>query len=350
LFGASMPAPLLMDLHEDISLYYVHGGAGLKFGPADFGLDLEGRHADIPKYRRANVALVFGSIAPLTPTLSPIRVEQLTRGYGGFYGAYRPRASLLTAIEHLTTYYNLLKRYRDSLRLVADRDDLEGLGRDGKTALLIAVEGAEPLEDVEDLELFYRLGVRSLQLTWNFDNRYGATCMSRKDYGLTGDGEELVRLCNEFGVIVDLAHASKRTTIESLELSRLPCIVSHANAKAVRNHARNLDDEELEALKRNGGVVGITCIPPTISDRPSYRDLANHVVYIHERFGPDILAIGTDFFGLLYVEEPEGLRDITGIARLLEELRRRGLGERDIEKIAHLNALRVIRENAGRWR
>jgi membrane dipeptidase len=174
--------------------------------------------------------------------------------------------------------------------------------------------------------------------------------MSRKDYGLTGDGEELVRLCNELGVIVDLAHASKRTAIEALEASKLPCIVSHANAKAVRNHARNLDDEELEALKRNGGVVGITCIPSTISEKPSYRDLAEHALYIYEMFGPDILAIGTDFFGLLNVEEPEGLRDITGVANLFAELRDRGLGDRDIDRISHLNALRVIRENSARWR
>jgi Zn-dependent dipeptidase, microsomal dipeptidase homolog len=345
-----MVSPPLIDLHEDVSLYYVHGGAGLSFKPGDFAVDMVGRHGDIPKYRRANVMMVFASIAPITPTISPMRVEQLTRGYGGFYGAYRSRAPMLTALEHITTYYNLLKRYSGDLRAITTRRDLEELGRDGRIGFLMAIEGAEPLEDVEDLEIFYRLGVRSLQLTWNFDNKYGATCMSRKDYGLTGDGEELVRLCNELGVIVDLAHASKRTTIEALEASKLPCIVSHANAKAVRNHARNLDDEELEALKRNGGVVGITCIPPTISEKPSYRDLAEHALYIYERFGPDILAIGTDFFGLLNVEEPEGLRDITGVANLFAELRDRGLGDRDIDRISHLNALRVIRENSVRWR
>ncbi|BAJ50537.1 microsomal peptidase [Candidatus Caldarchaeum subterraneum] len=341
--------PPLVDLHEDISLYYVHAGAGLKFKPMGFDVDLSGRHGDIPKYRRANVKLVFSSIAPLTPTISRMRVEQLARGYGGFYGAYRTRAPTLTTLEHIVTYNNLLRQHSKDLRPVLTTSDVDELGKDGRIGFLIAIEGAEPLEDVEDLEIFYKLGVRSLQLTWNFDNKYGATCMSKKDYGLTGDGEDLVRLCNEMGVIVDLSHASKRTTVEALSASKLPAIVSHANAKSVRNHARNLDDEELEALKNNGGVVGATFIPPTISDHASLKGLADHIMYIYEKFGPDILAIGTDFFGLLNVDEPDGLEDITKIVNLWNELLNRGVKESDVEKIAYLNALRVVRENAKRW-
>jgi membrane dipeptidase len=341
--------PPLVDLHEDISLYYVQGGAGLKFKPADFSQDMKGRHGDIPKYRRSNTRLVFSSIAPLTPTIAPLRVGQLSRGYGGFYGAYRMRAATLTALEHIMAYMNLLKQYSKDLKTITTKGDVETLLRDDRIGFLIAIEGAEPLEDVEDLQLFYRLGVRSVQLTWNFDNKYGATCMSKKDYGLTGDGEELVQLCNELGVIIDLSHASKRTSIEAIAASKLPVIVSHANVKGVRSHARNLDDEQLEALKNNGGVVGVTFIPPTIGDQPSYRRLADHIMYIHDRFGSEIIAIGTDYFGLLNVDEPEGLEDITGIGRLWDELKSRGLGDRDLEKIAYLNAMRVVQANAVRW-
>ncbi len=341
--------PPLVDLHEDISLYYVQGGAGLKFKPADFSQDLKGRHGDIPKYRRSNTRLVFSSIAPLTPTISPYRVGQLSKGYGGFYGAYRMRSATLTTLEHVMTYINLLKQFPADLKAITTRNDVEDLLKDNRIGFLIAIEGAEPLEDVEDLHLFYKLGVRSLQFTWNFDNKYGATCMSRKDYGLTGDGEELVQLCNELGVIIDLSHASKRTSVEAIMASKLPVIVSHANVKSVRDHARNLDDEQLEALKKNGGVVGATCIPPTLGDKPSYTHLADHIMYIYERFGPDIIAIGTDYFGLLNVDEPQGLEDITGFVRLWDELRRRGLGERDLEKIAYLNAMRVVQSNSVRW-
>jgi len=341
--------PPLVDLHEDISLYYVQGGAGLKFKPADFSQDMKGRHGDIPKYRRSNTKLVFSSIAPLTPTISPMRISQLSRGYGGFYGAYRMRAATLTALEHIMVYINLLNQHPQNLKPITTNNDVETLFGDDRIGFLIALEGAEPLEDVEDLQLFYRLGVRSLQLTWNFDNKYGATCMSKKDYGLTGDGEELVYLCNELGVIIDLSHASKRTSLEAMAASKLPVIVSHANAKGVRDHARNLDDEQLEALKDNGGVVGATLIPPTLGEQPSYKRLADHIMYIYERFGSDIIAIGTDYFGLLNVDEPEGLEDISNIGRLWDALRSRGLCDRDLEKIAYLNAMRVVKTNAVKW-
>jgi membrane dipeptidase len=83
-------------------------------------------------------------------------------------------------------YINLLKQYSKDLKTITTKGDVETLLRDDRIGFLIAIEGAEPLEDVEDLQLFYRLGVRSVQLTWNFDNKYGATRMSKKDYGLTG--------------------------------------------------------------------------------------------------------------------------------------------------------------------
>ncbi|MEM0375785.1 MAG: dipeptidase [Nitrososphaerota archaeon] len=342
--------PPLVDLHEDISLYYVTQGAGLRFGVADFGIDLEGRHCDIPKYERSNTRLVFAAIAPLTPTISPKRVERLTSLYGAPFGGYRVRAPLSAALEHITVYRNLFRMHGDRLFPVRTLWDLERVERGQGIGLLLALEGAEPLEDVEDLELLYDLGLRSLQLTWNFDNRYGASCMSRKDYGLTGDGEELIALCNRLGVIVDLAHASKRTTLEVIEASRLPVIVSHANFRAVRDHPRNVDDEQLEALNRNRGVVGVTFIPPTISDHPSVEALADHIVYACERFGPQLVAIGTDYFGLLNMVEPRGLEEVSRIGNLWRELERRGLGEREIRMIAYENAMRVIRENAARWR
>jgi len=343
--------PPLADLHEDISLYYVLGGYGLKFKVADFSVDLEARHADIPKYKKANAKLVFSSIAPLTPTLSQMRIEQQTKGYGGYYGAMKPRAPTLVALEHISSYLNLVRKHRDSLRFVMSREDVESLKHDAKIGFLVALEGSEPLEDVEDIELFYRLGVRSLQLLWNFDNKFAASCMSKKDYGLTGDGENLVQLCNEMGIIVDLSHASKKTTMETLSISSLPAIISHANAKAVREHARNVDDEELEALKKNRGTIGVTLIAPTLSPGiPSVREVADNIMYIYERFGGELISIGTDYFGLLNVDEPHGLEDITKFGNLWDELLNRGLKETDIGRIAFDNALRVVKANAERWR
>lgn len=342
--------PPLIDLHQDISLYYFLGGYGLKFEPEDFDVDMQGRHGDIPKFRKANLRIAFSSIAHIVPTQNLYRLRQQTTGYGVKLGAMRVRSPTMITLEHIKTYYNLLNRHSRDLALILTESDISKAENGDKIWFLIAIEGAEPLEDIEDIELFYMLGVRSLQLTWNFDNKYAATCMSKRDYGLTGDGEELIERCNDLGVIVDLAHASKKSTIEALELSKLPAIVSHANASSVHRHVRNLDDEELEALKKNGGVVGITMIEPTLGGAADVKRVADHILYIYENFGKDIIAIGTDYFGLLHVKEPRGLEDVSKLSNLWDELSARGLSEEDIEKIAYHNALRVIRANAMRWR
>ena len=126
--------------------------------------------------------------------------------------------------------------------------------------------------------------------------------------------------------------------------------MSHANVKAVKDHPRNVDDEQLEALSKNGGVLGFTLISPTISDDPSVESLADHVMYVYERFGPRILAVGTDYFGLLNMPEPRGLEEMSKLGNLWRELERRGLGDEEIRMMAYGNAMRVIRENASRWR
>jgi membrane dipeptidase len=342
--------PVLFDLHEDVSLYYVLGGAGLKFKPAGLDQEISGRHGDIAQYKRVNAKLIFSSIAPLVPTLDEYRSRELMKGYGSPL-AFRLRSPTMLALEHIKTYLNIFRRYPDDVTPISTAKDVRSLvaGSDSRIRFLLSMEGAEPLEDVEDLELFYMLGLRSLQLTWNFDSKYAATCMSKKDYGLTGDGAELVGLCNTLGVIVDLAHASKRSVIETCEQSRLPVIVSHANCGGVFKHARNVDDEEIDAVRRTGGVVGLTFISPTISKNPSLERLADHIVYLRDNFGADAMAIGTDFFGLLDTDEPTGLESIGKIGKLWSELRTRGMSASDIQKLASENALRVITKNARRW-
>jgi membrane dipeptidase len=343
-----MKLPPLIDLHEDISLYYTMGGIGLKFRPSDFSEDVPGNHGGIPKFKKANVKLIFSSIAPLVATLDEYRTTQLSRSYG-YALAMRVRSAPLMALEHIKTYHNLIRKHKGQLSHITHKSDLDHILSGRKIGFLIAMEGAEALEDVEDLELFYRLGLRSLQLTWSFDNKYSATSASAKDYGLTGDGEELVRLCNRLGVVVDLAHASKKAVMEACKISRLPLIVSHANSMSVFRHPRNVDDEEIDAIKRARGVVGMTFVGPFISKKPSFKGLADHVMYLYEKFGPDVLAIGTDFYGLINIDEPEGLEDITKVGNLWNELLDRGLKQGDLEKITYTNALRVIKANAPKW-
>jgi membrane dipeptidase len=335
----------VFDLHEDLSNYFLYHGGGQPL--ADLGRDVPGREADIPKYLRGGVRLVFASMFPGVETFSPEESRRLEELYGRWIPAVGLRVPQSTIFEHLTIYYRLIETYPE-LTLVESVGDVERvLASEGRVGLLLHLEGAYAIDRPYDLVLLRRLGLRSVGITWNYNNQYGAGCLSRKDYGLTPEGEELVKTANRLGIIVDLAHASKRTAIEAIEVSSKPVIISHANVRAIVDSPRNVDDEVLEALHRNGGVIGVSAIGPLVArkPRPTLDDLVQHFLYIYERFGPDILAIGTDFLGLLGLPAPEGFESIDRVQVLLEKLRDRGLGDSDIEKIAYRNALRVIAAN-----
>jgi len=344
-----MILPPLIDLHEDISYYYVSGASGLEFGLEEFGIDMPNRHGDIPKFKKANVAIIFSSVFCLLSTISPRISEQLTKGYDiKARRAWTPRATHSTAIEHLKVYYRLAELYPQDLLIILSKNDVQEAINGKRIGLLLALEGAYMLEDVDDLKLFYNIGVRSLQLMWNFDNRYAASCMSTKDYGLTGEGEELVKEANKFGVIIDLAHASKNTHLDVLSISKLPVINSHSNAKKLKNVPRNLDDEIYDEFKRKKGVVGF--VFGMIGGKEDIYSLADQIMYAYQNFGPDVMAIGTDYFGLIDGKAPKGLEDITKIQDLYRILLDKGLKETDLEKLAYKNALRVIDANAACWK
>jgi membrane dipeptidase len=344
--------PYLIDLHEDISGYYFTEGVGFKFPLENFAANTKGRHGDIPKYRRANVKLVFGSVFPGTSTIDPERARSIARLYKRepdvVVTSLRSASSL--AMAQIKIYYALIRMYRTNLMLVESASDISKLFNVRKTGFVVALEGADALDEIGDMELYYKLGIRSIHLTWNYENRYSASCTSDKDYGLTAEGEQLVKRANEFGIIVDMSHASRSAALETMQLSKLPPMFSHANSRAIWDHRRNVDDEMLELLKQKGGVIGFTMIASTIGEKATINAIADHIMYVYEKFGPDILAIGTDFFGIPGTPEPEGLEDVTKFPSLWKILRQRGMSVEDIEKISYRNALRVIEKNADRWR
>jgi membrane dipeptidase len=342
--------PYVIDLHEDIAYYYVSLGASLGFDAEDFDVDVEGRHVDIPKFRRARVKMVFASVFPLSSTVDHERASHIAKLY-----QMRQPATVMTvraagghALEQIKLYDNLARIHSKDLALVEAKEDVESTFRSRKTGLLMSIEGSEALEEVGDLEVFYKLGVRSLHLTWNYDNRYSASCMSKKDYGLTGEGEALVERANQLGVILDMAHASENASFELLNMTKLPAIFSHTNSRAVKDHVRNVDDEQIALLKRKGGVMGFDLISSTLGPRPSVKTVADHVMHVYEEFGSEVLALGSDFLGTTGL--PKGLEDVTKVGNLWKELTRRGMKSDDIEKLAYRNALRVIKANAAKWR
>ena len=336
----------IIDLHEDIAYFLQRGSREMI---RDFDRDIEGRHGDIPKYKRSGVGLVFSAIFPALETWDPIKAERLGRLYGRAADLLSPIFLGMSIVwEQAKIYYRLEEIYRDHIKIIRSKSDLENFLSSDKIMLLISLEGSDSLTEPYDLHLLYRLGVRSIAITWNYSNKYGSSCMSRRDYGLTDEGEELVREANELGVILDVSHASKRTALDVAEISKEPIIASHSNYSGIIKHPRNIDDDVLEIIKKKGGVVGFTLIRSTIGGEESLKDLARHIIEVKERYGSDVIAIGTDYFGIS--KTPEGLDNISKIPDLFKYLADKGFSENDLRKLAYENALRVIMRNAEKWR
>ncbi|WP_084019834.1 dipeptidase [Vulcanisaeta thermophila] len=336
----------IFDLHEDVATYFLLHGEGMPLG--DFNTDLPGRDADIPKYLRGGVKLVITTVgAPIIETYDPENSRRLQGLYGTWHPGIRIRASLLPMVLESFEIYYRLAEYNPQIRIVEGQGDLDQVMGSDKVGFLLHMEGADAIEDPYDLVALKKLGLRSLGLTWNYNNKYASGCMSRKDYGLTPEGEELVRMAERLGIMIDLAHTSKRTALDVLAIAKKPVYISHANIRRLMDTPRNVDDEVLEALRKNGGVIGISAIPSIITRKkpPTIDDLAQHFLYVYETYGPDILAIGTDFMGLLGTERVVGFEAIDKVQELLSRLAEKGVGDNDIEKIAHKNAERVIRAN-----
>ena len=334
---------LIIDLHEDVAEYCMAEGERNK----EFSKDIEGRQADFPKYKRAGVGIVVASLFPLIRTYNPELSEQMTAMYGGGGIAYTAKAPTAIALEQLKIYSRMTEAFPNTFHIIQHQTDLERSAREEQLGFLICLEGTEPLEDPSDLETFRKLGLRAIGLTWNYDTRYAASCMSKKDYGLTGDGEELVKKANEKGIIVDLAHSSKTTMLDVLNLAREPVMISHSNYALVQPHARNTDDNVLEALKQNGGVIGFTFVTSTLGTNPELDTVTKHILSVQDRYGSDILAIGTDYLGISTT--PTGLENIGKLPNLITRLADLGMNKRDIRKLAWENAYRVFEENAKRW-
>jgi membrane dipeptidase len=338
----SEPSNLVIDLHEDVAEYYITEAV-----ENDISKDFPGRQADFPKYVKAGVGIVVTSIFPLARTWNPRLSDQLSAGYGKRFPAYTARGPTGFALEQMKVYYQMAKTFPGSFQIIQERYDLEETVKSRRLGFLICMEGTEALEDRSDIEVLYRLGVRGVGFTWNFDTRFAASCMSKKDYGLTGEGEGLVEEANERGIILDLAHSSKRTMMDTLALSRSPVMISHANYSGVHQHTRNVDDDVLERLSKNHGVIGFTMITSTIGPNGGVDGLAKHIIAVREQYGSDILAIGTDYLGI--TETPAGLEDVTKLKDLFERLAALGMSEDELRKLAWKNAYRIIEHNSQSW-
>ncbi|MFD0669927.1 dipeptidase [Cohnella sp. GCM10027633] len=187
------------------------------------------------------------------------------------------------------------------MRFIRTKDDLRLLPNEERIGALLSLEGVDSLHgNLAYLRILYRLGVRTVGITWNRANWAADGVLEARNGGFTAAGKDLIRECNRLGMIMDVSHLSERGFWELVEASVKPVIASHSNAKTVSPRLRNLSDAQIEALIRTGGVIGITFVPPFVSEEePVPMDrILRHVDHICSLGGKRHIGFGSDFDGI----------------------------------------------------
>ena len=196
----------------------------------------------------------------------------------------------------IATFRAWLAARAHAYALVGTVDDVRRAKAEGKLAVSFDLEGSDMLRgELAMLRLYRDLGVRQIHLAYNRSNAVGGGCHD-VDRGLTAFGRQVVAEINRLGMLMDCSHTGYRTSMEIMERSRRPVVFSHANPAALKKHARNISDDQIDACARTGGVVGITGIGIFLGDDDSRSEtLVRHIDYVTERVGPRHVGIGLDF-------------------------------------------------------
>jgi len=293
-------------------------------------------------------------------------------------------------LDMIDSVYRAVERHPRDLMIATSVADIRRAKRTGKIAALMGIEGGHAIEDsLPTLREFYRLGVRYMTLTWNNTNNWADAGRGEKKYGGLSDfGKEVVREMNRLGMLIDVSHVSDETMSDTLDVSKAPIIASHSSARALSNVPRNIPDDLLRRIAKNGGVVQVNfysvfvdtaTVSPQSAERDrrikaqqdaideKYKDdperraeesdkleaanplpplpiskLIDHIDHIVKIAGIDHVGIGADFDGAN--DMPEGAQDVSMLPNITYELLKRGYSERDIRKILGENLLRVMAE------
>ncbi len=218
----------------------------------------------------------------------------------------------------------------------------------GKILALYGVEGGHHLDgSLERISELFEAGIRVLTLTWNNSNFLGVSCKDpeQKTRGLTDAGRSAVKTMNRLGMAVDLSHAGERTFWDTLAVAERAAFASHSCAKALRNTPRNLSDDQVRALAKSGGVVGVCFFRKFLRNGfwplADVDDLCRHVLHLCEVGGPDCIALGADFDGMKL--PARGIADVSYLPMLSSALSRWGMGEDTIRKLFFNNAINYFR-------
>jgi len=313
-------------------------------------------HNDLPWAIRESAAGPFDVGAPAhdlrarTPFHTDIERLRAGRLGGQFWSVFIPFEAVDSGaarmqLEQIDIALRVIDRYPDVFELALDASDVERIFASGKIASMLGIEGGHAIENsLGTLRAYHAMGVRYMTLTHNGTLDWAdAGSDEHRHGGLTPFGREVVREMNRLGMLVDLAHTSPETMNDALDVSEAPVIWSHAGARGVFDHPRNVPDQVLRRLPENGGVVMVIFYPDFLTGgEATIADVADHIEHVAAVAGVDHVGIGSDFDGIERV--PVGLGDVSSFPALFTELARRGWSEGDLRKLAGENVLRAWRE------
>jgi membrane dipeptidase len=353
---------LLIDGHNDLP-WRLRERSDLLFATIDIAKRQKDLHTDIPRLREGGVGAQFWSVWVPADTGKKGTAVKLT-------------------LEQIDVVYRMVRKYPETFAMAYSVDDILRIRKQGKIASLIGVEGGHSIDNsLGVLRMLYALGARYMTLTHSETLDWADSATDKpKHNGLTAFGEKVVLEMNRLGMLVDISHVSADTMRHVLKVTKAPVIASHSSAFAVAAHPRNVPDDVLRLVAKNGGVVMVNFYPGFIMPEGAramkemfqvYRDLkakypkkedlraaleqwkkehpfdvgsvhtlVDHIDHIVKTAGIDHVGLGSDFDGINVVARQ--LEDVSCYPYITQELLNRSYSKEDIHKILGGNLLRVF--------
>ena len=268
----------------------------------------------------------------------------------------------------MAVYENLLNfEMNPKARHIECVEDIYAAKRNGQLGVIFGVQNSSWIEqERERIRILYKLGLRTLQLTYMERNWVGDGCLEPENRGLTSFGMQVVRECNRLGIVVDCSHVGIQTTLDAVRCSSQPIVISHTAVRAITENPRCVTDEQMKAVAGKGGTIGITTFSPFIrADRqPTLDDYLDHFDYAINLIGEDHVTFATDWFDgktrvnwatpWYYPEVTQGkqydglgligFRTRAELVNVVEGMIKRGYGNERIKKLLGGNFIRVLKE------
>ncbi|HEV3078584.1 MAG TPA: dipeptidase [Gemmataceae bacterium] len=355
---------IVIDGHNDLPWQF-REKEDLSFTYIDINRPQKDLHTDIPRLRKGGLGAQFWSAFVPSSTI-------------------KDGSAVRKTLEQIDVIHRLVRTYPDTFAMAYTADDIVRIHKEGKIASLIGVEGGHSIDNsLGVLRMLYALGVRYMTLTHSENVAWADSATDKpKNHGLSPFGEQVVLEMNRLGMLVDISHVSAETMKHALRVTRAPVIASHSSAYALAQHPRNVPDDVLELVKKNGGVIMVnfysgfivpesaratremfqvardlqakfpreqdfrTALRQWTKEHPiprgSVHDVVDHIEHIIQVAGVDHVGLGSDFDGISTV--PRQLEDVSCYPYITQELLNRGHSKEEIIKVLGGNLLRVLRE------